>query len=79
MTRREWLLAAIQREPGPVTTHRAEQLLTDSPFSHHRNSARKSLRSLTRDGALVAVDASGRRAYRPTPTEHLINTERRAS
>ncbi|MGW1939012.1 hypothetical protein [Streptomyces goshikiensis] len=79
MTRREWLLAAIQREPGPVTTHRAEELLAASPFSCHRNSARKSLRALARDGELVAVDDSGRRTYRRTPAEHLITTERRAS
>lgn len=69
MTRREWLLAAMQAEPGPVTTHRAEELLAGSPFSHHRNSARKSLRALARDGVLVAVDDGGRRVYRAAPAE----------
>lgn len=69
MTRREWLLAAIAAEPGPVTTHRAEEILAASPFSHHRNSARKSLRSLVADGALVPVDLDGRRAYERAVSE----------
>lgn len=62
-TRTAYLYAAIQAETGPVTTHRAEQVLATSPFSSHRNSARKSLRTLVRDGLLVAHDENGRRTY----------------
>ncbi|MBP2583353.1 hypothetical protein J3A78_003831 [Streptomyces sp. PvR006] len=62
-TRTGYLLAAIQTEAGPITTHRAEELLATSPFSHHRNSARKSLRTLTRTGQLIAHDDGGRRTY----------------
>ncbi|MFE1903848.1 hypothetical protein ACFW96_09270 [Streptomyces gardneri] len=65
-TRTGYLLAAIQDEPGPVTTHRAEEILAASPYSHHRNSARRSLRSLTRAGHLTATDDHGRRTYTPT-------------
>lgn len=64
-TRTGYLLAAIRAEAAPVTTHRAEQLLAASPFSHHRNSARKSLRTLTRTGHLIAHDEAGRRTYSP--------------
>lgn len=64
ITRRGYLLAAIQREPGPITTHRAEQLLAASPWpTSGRNTARKDLRALERRGALSAVDANGRRTY----------------
>ncbi|WP_406056291.1 hypothetical protein OG462_09245 [Streptomyces sp. NBC_01077] len=65
-TRTSYLLAAIQTEPQPVTTHRAEEILSGSPYSHHRNSARRSLRSLTRAGHLTATDDHGRRTYTPT-------------
>lgn len=61
ITRRGWLLAALPA--GPVSTHDAERLLATSPFSCHRNSARKALRSLVRDGSLVARDEAGRRTY----------------
>jgi hypothetical protein len=63
-TRTAYLYAALAAAPGPVTTHDAEQLLATSPFSCHRNSARKSLRTLTRDGLLTARDENGRRTYR---------------
>jgi hypothetical protein len=63
-TRTGYLLAALQAQPGPVTTADAEQLLATSPFSCHRNSARKSLRTLTRDGLLTARNENGRRTYR---------------
>jgi hypothetical protein len=63
-TRTGYLLAAIQTSGSPVTTQQAEQLLAASPFSSHRNSARKSLRTLTRDGLLTATDTNGRRTYR---------------
>lgn len=62
-TRTNYLLTALQAQPGPVTTADAEQLLATSPFSCHRNSARKSLRSLVRTGALTATDDNGRRTY----------------
>ncbi|MFF8656763.1 hypothetical protein [Streptomyces huasconensis] len=68
ITRRDWLLAAIQREPGPITTGRAEQLLATTSWSCHRNTARKDLRALTRRGALRPVDTDGRRAYQTTIT-----------
>ncbi|MFJ6935729.1 hypothetical protein [Streptomyces sp. NPDC101132] len=64
MTRREWLLAAIQREGGPVTTHRAAQLLAVSPWpTSGRNTARKDLGALVARGALLSVDFRGRRYY----------------
>jgi hypothetical protein len=66
-TRTTYLLAALQAQPGPVTTADAEQLLAASPFSCHRNSARKSLRSLVRTGELTAVDRAGRRTYTINP------------
>lgn len=65
-TRRGWLLAAIQDTNGQWTTQRAELALAASPFSCHRNTARKDLRALSRLGALAAVDADGRRIYLPT-------------
>lgn len=65
-TRTGYLLAAIQAEPEPVTTHRAEEILSGSPYSAHRNSARKALRTLTRRGHLAAHDTAGRRTYTPT-------------
>ncbi|MFD4936319.1 hypothetical protein [Streptomyces virginiae] len=72
MTRREWLLAALQQTDHPVTTHEAEQLLAASPWpSSGRNTARKDLRGLARRGLLAAVDADGRRAYLPAPAAAL--------
>ncbi|APY88221.1 hypothetical protein DCW30_05615 [Streptomyces alfalfae] len=66
MTRRAWLLIAIQGEPGPISTGRAEQLLAATGWSCHRNTARKDLRALAARGALRPVDADGRRTYTPT-------------
>lgn len=63
-TRSAWLLAALPDRP--VCTQDAERLLATSPFSCHRNSARKSLRTLTRAGLLTARDANGRRTYERT-------------
>ncbi|MFI1677000.1 hypothetical protein [Streptomyces sp. NPDC020607] len=65
-TRRAWLLTAIQREPGPITTQRAEQLLATTTWSCHRNTARKDLRALSRRGFLFAINADGRRTYHST-------------
>ncbi|MGW7435659.1 hypothetical protein [Streptomyces sp. NPDC054849] len=68
MTRREWLLAAVQQTGHPVTTHEAELLLAGSPWpTSGRNTARKDLRGLSRRGLLAAVHAEGRRAYLPAP------------
>lgn len=66
ITRRTYLLAAIRADGRPVTTHRAEQLMTGSPWSYGRNTARKDLRALATRGQLVAVDIDGRRLYQPT-------------
>ncbi|MEU3507611.1 hypothetical protein ABZ733_06745 [Streptomyces longwoodensis] len=63
-TRRAYLLAAIQADGQPVTTCRAEQLLDGSPLTPTgRNTVRKALRGLARDGFLVAQDRGGRRIY----------------
>ncbi|WAL93929.1 hypothetical protein [Streptomyces sp. Je 1-369] len=64
-TRRAWLLTAIQRESGPITTQRAAQLLATTTWSCHRNTARKELRSLSQRGLLRPVDVDGRRTYHP--------------
>ncbi|MFD8407211.1 hypothetical protein ACFV1G_21300 [Streptomyces anulatus] len=67
ITRRAWLAVAVQAEPAPVTTHRAAELLTASPWpSSGRNTARKDLRALAARGFLAAVDTAGRRAYTTT-------------
>lgn len=63
LTRRGYLTAALQYAPGPVTTQGAERLLAASPFSCHRNTARKDLRALVARGVLVAEDINGRRVY----------------
>lgn len=66
ITRRGWLLGAIQATTGQWTTQRAEHALAGSPFSCHRNTARKDLRALSRLGVLSATDTGGRRTYIPT-------------
>jgi hypothetical protein len=66
-TRREYLLAAVKAYGGEVTTQVAEQLMADSPWpTAGRNTLRKDLRGLARDGQLTAEDRvqDGRRAYR---------------
>ncbi|WP_309029033.1 hypothetical protein [Streptomyces alfalfae] len=69
LTRRAWLLVAIQGEPGPISTGRAEQLLAATGWSCHRNTARKDLRALAARGLLRPVKgADGRRTYTPTIT-----------
>jgi len=60
-----FLLAAIRAAGGPVHTSDAERMLAASPWSCHRNTARKKLRTLTTAGHLVvATDAEGRHVYR---------------
>ncbi|MFD6294559.1 hypothetical protein ACFWFU_07110 [Streptomyces sp. NPDC060235] len=67
-TRRGFLLAAVQQHGRPVSTALAEQLLAASPWpTAGRNTARKTLRGLAREGLLTAVDIDGRRLYHPTP------------
>lgn len=66
-TRRTFLLAAVQDAPGPVTTQWAENVLAASPYSCHRNSARKTLRALAAQGELVALEDHGRRTYARPP------------
>ncbi|MFC8862698.1 hypothetical protein [[Kitasatospora] papulosa] len=69
LPRRAWLARKIAGSPGVWTTHRAEHALAASPFSCHRNTARKDLRALAARGVLVAVDIDGRRTYLPATTE----------
>jgi hypothetical protein len=69
-TRRDFLLAAVQEHGRPVSTALAEQLLAVSPWpTARRNTARKTLRGLAREGHLTAVDVDGRRLYHPISTE----------
>lgn len=69
ITRRGYLLAAIQADGRPFTTRHAVSLLARSPWpTAGRNTARKDLRSLAVRGALTAViDDKGRRIF------HLTN------
>ena len=70
ITRRAYLLAAIQGEPGPISTQRAAQLLADSVWSTcGRNTARKDLRALAACGFLRPDLTDGRRVYHPTTGE----------
>ncbi|MFD4257774.1 hypothetical protein ACFWR9_09080 [Streptomyces sp. NPDC058534] len=73
VSRRQYLLAAIQTDGRPVTTSLAAQLMADSPWaSTGRNTARKDLRGLTRAGLLTATDGP-RRTYQLT-TQHTGNS-----
>ncbi|MFJ8538109.1 hypothetical protein [Streptomyces sp. NPDC093591] len=70
ISRRAYLLAAIRTHGRPVTTQLAEQLMTGSPWpTAGRNTARKDLRALARQGHLTAVDIDSRRLYHPTTGE----------
>lgn len=70
LTRRDYLLGAIQADGRPLTVHDAEQLMADSPWpTTGRNTVRKDLRALAAHGLLVARDSSGRRTYHPTSTK----------
>lgn len=70
ITRRSELLAAITAHGRPVTTQLAAQLLTNAWPTYGRNTARKDLRGLTRNGLLAAADVDGRRVYHPIRTQH---------
>lgn len=68
--RRAHLLAVIRRTTGTWTTHRAEQVLANSAWGCHRNTARKDLRALARRGLLTpSTDQHGRRTYTVTDIE----------
>ncbi|NUS78435.1 MAG: hypothetical protein HOV70_19860 [Streptomyces sp.] len=69
LTRRGHLLAAIRTHGRPVTSGLATQLLAGTWPAYGRNTARKDLRGLARDGHLLAVDVDGRRIYHPTSTK----------
>ncbi|MFC8515539.1 hypothetical protein [Streptomyces sp. NPDC057257] len=69
ITRRGELLAAIRAHGRPLTTQFAAQLLVGAWPSYGRNTARKDLRGLVRQGHLTAVDVDGRRIYHPTSTK----------
>lgn len=64
--RREYLLAAIRRFGGPVTTKRALNIYAKSGewATTSRNTARRDLRDLARRAYLVPAEADGRRLYR---------------
>ncbi|MFJ6061653.1 hypothetical protein ACIQHU_01295 [Streptomyces tendae] len=68
LTRREYLLAAVQQHGRPVTTGLAEQLMADSPWpTTKRNTARKDLRALAGRGLLlVGQGPDGRAVYHLT-------------
>ena len=62
--RRAHLLAELRDYGRPVTTQLAAQLMTDSTWpTTGRNTVRKDLRELTRNGLLTAADVDGRRTY----------------
>lgn len=66
LTSRAFLLDAIRAAGQPVRTSDAERILAASPWSCHRNTARKALRGLSRSGLLtIATDEDGRRVYAP--------------
>ena len=70
ITRRGYLLAAIQADPNPVSTARAEQLLAASPWpTAGRNTCRKDLRAFAARGVLRPDDSGPYRIYHPT-THH---------
>lgn len=64
ISRRTHLLAAIRAHGRPVTTQLAAQLMNDSSWpTSGRNTTRKDLRALARNGHLQAVDINSRRLY----------------
>ncbi|MFJ8145992.1 hypothetical protein ACIQ6R_13060 [Streptomyces sp. NPDC096048] len=70
LTRRQYLYAAVQQHGRPVTTALAEQLMADSPWpTARRNTTRKDLRGLARQGLLVIGQGpEGRTTYHPIST-----------
>ncbi|WP_069630834.1 hypothetical protein [Streptomyces niveus] len=69
LTRRGYLAAAIRADGRPVTTEHAVQLLDGSPYAAGRNTVRKQLGGLAKDGALTSTDINGRRVYVPNTPE----------
>ncbi|MET7321472.1 hypothetical protein [Streptomyces sp. NPDC005549] len=70
LTRREYLYAAVREHGRPVTTGLAEQLMADSPWpTARRNTTRKDLRGLAKNGLLTAVTTADNRT-----TYHLTST-----
>ena len=67
--RRDSLLAFIKEDPrGPVTTRRAQDLYSVTPWSGiGRNAARRDLRDLARRGQLLPVAVDGQRGYLLSP------------
>lgn len=75
--RRTCLLNAIRQRHGLITVAMAAQLNGDAGFSGHRNTARKDLRSFSRDGFLKPLRATGNRAYclsQPQPEAGAVLT-----
>jgi hypothetical protein len=70
ITRRGYLLAAIEGHGRPVTTQLAEQLLAGSAWpTYGRRTACKDLRALARNGHLTAAEVDGRHVYSLTAGE----------
>lgn len=67
--RRDSLLALIKEGPrGPVTTRRAQDLYSVTPWSGiGRNAARRDLRDLAHRGHLLPVTVDGQQAYLLNP------------
>jgi hypothetical protein len=66
-TRRAYLLDRLREYGRPVTTQLAEELMADSPWpTAGRNTLRKTLRGLAKQGDLVPVDTDQGRIYHLT-------------
>ncbi|MFD6415952.1 hypothetical protein [Streptomyces sp. NPDC060194] len=67
MSRRAYLLAAIQADGRPLTAAGAVDLMDGSPWpTTGRRTVQKDLRAFAARGLLAPVDAAGRRTYHPT-------------
>jgi hypothetical protein len=81
--RREYLLAALRRFGGPVTTKRALTIYAKSGWTTvGRNTARRDLRDLARRAYLVPAEHCGRRFYQlsrnPSPGHPTARGSRKA-
>ncbi|WP_237304963.1 hypothetical protein [Streptomyces qaidamensis] len=66
-TRRAYLLDRLREYGRPVTTQLAEELMANSPWpTAGRNTLRKTLRGLAKQGDLVPVDTDQGRIYHLT-------------